>query len=175
MIPTKQDLDTLFSIYDEDGSGALSYKEFASSLYQRPQTAASGKSGIRTAEELSEALRAKLVSRGARGFIGLQRQFKIMDDNNSKSLDKYEFTKAMTDYMLGFTEGEIQKLFAYFDFDRSGLIEFDEFVRAIRGPMNANRKKLLPKLSKLDKDGSGWIDLSDIKGVYNAARHPDVL
>ena len=36
MIPTKQDLDTLFSIYDEDGSGALSYKELASSLYQRP-------------------------------------------------------------------------------------------------------------------------------------------
>lgn len=99
-----------------------------------------------------------------------------MDDNNSKSLDKYEFTKAMTDYMLGFTEGEIQKLFAYFDFDRSGLIEFDEFVRAIRGPMNANRKKFVAQaFKKLDKDGSGWIDLSDIKGVYNAARHPDVL
>ena len=64
-----------------------------------------------------------------------------MDDNNSKSLDKYEFTKAMTDYMLGLTEGEIQKLFTYFDFDKSGLIEFDEFVRAIRGPMNASRKK----------------------------------
>jgi Ca2+-binding EF-hand superfamily protein len=36
MIPTKQDLDTLFGIYDEDGSGALSYKEFAQTLYQRP-------------------------------------------------------------------------------------------------------------------------------------------
>ena len=55
-----------------------------------------------------------------------------MDDNNSRSLDKYEFTKAMTDYMLGFTEGEIQKLFAYFDVDRSGDIAFDEFIRAIR-------------------------------------------
>jgi len=99
-----------------------------------------------------------------------------MDDNNSKSLDKYEFTKAMTDYMLGLTEGEIQKLFTYFDFDRSGLIEFDEFVRAIRGPMNANRKKIVAlAFKKLDKDSSGWIDLSDIKGVYNAARHPDVL
>lgn len=99
-----------------------------------------------------------------------------MDDNNSKSLDKYEFTKAMTDYMLGFTEGEIQKLFAYFDFDRSGLIEFDEFVRAIRGPMNANRKKIVAlAFKKLDKDGNGWIDISDIKGVYNALRHPDVL
>jgi Ca2+-binding EF-hand superfamily protein len=92
---------------------------------------------------LAEALRNKLVSRGARGFIGLQRQFKIMDDNNSKSLDKYEFTKAMTDYMLGFSESEIQKLFGYFDFDRSGSIEFDEFIRAIRGPMNPTRKKIV--------------------------------
>ena len=59
-----------------------------------------------------------------------------MDDNNSRSLDKYEFMKAMSDYMLGFSEGEIQKLFSYFDFDRSGFIEFDEFIRAIRGPMS---------------------------------------
>jgi len=99
-----------------------------------------------------------------------------MDDNNSKSLDKYEFTKAMTDYMLGFTEGEIQKLFVFFDVDRSGVIEFDEFVRAIRGPMNPNRKKIVAQcFKKLDKDGNGWIDLSDIRGVYKADRHPDVL
>jgi len=52
-------------------------------------------------------LRAKLVSRGAKGFIGLQRQFKIMDDNNSRSLDKYEFNKAMKDFGLGFSDAEI--------------------------------------------------------------------
>lgn len=99
-----------------------------------------------------------------------------MDDNNSKSLDKYEFTKAMTDYMLGFTEGEIQKLFSYFDFDKSGTIEFDEFVRAIRGPMNQNRKKFVAQaFKKMDKDGNGWIDINDLRGVYNAKKHPDVL
>ena len=27
---------------------------------------------------------------------------------------------------------------------------------------------------KLDKDGSGLIDLKDIKGVYDASKHPDV-
>ena len=98
----------LFGIYDVDKSGALSYKEFSAALYGRPLTASTqGSRDARTPEQLAEALRTKLVSRGARGFIGLQRQFKIMDDNNSKSLDKYEFTKAMTDYMLGFTEGEI--------------------------------------------------------------------
>ena len=99
-----------------------------------------------------------------------------MDDNNSKSLDKYEFTKAMTDYMLGFTEGEIQKLFAYFDFDRSGSIEFSEFIRAIRGEMNEGRKKMVRKaFNKLDKDGNGWIDINDVRGVYKADKHPDVL
>ena len=30
-----------------------------------------------------------------------------MDDNNSKSLDKGEFTKAMNDYMVGFSVNEI--------------------------------------------------------------------
>lgn len=41
MIPTKQDVDALFAIYDEDNSGALSYKEFSSSLFGRPNTAKS--------------------------------------------------------------------------------------------------------------------------------------
>jgi len=62
-----------------------------------------------------------------------------MDDNNSRSLDKYEFSKAMNDYVLGFSEAEILKLFTYFDVDKSGVIEFDEFIRAIRGEMNQAR------------------------------------
>jgi Ca2+-binding EF-hand superfamily protein len=28
---------------------------------------------------------------------------------------------------------------------------------------------------KLDKDGSGIVDIDDIKDVYNASKHPDVL
>ncbi len=28
---------------------------------------------------------------------------------------------------------------------------------------------------KLDRDGSGIVDINDIKGVYNAKQHPDVL
>ena len=39
MIPTKEDLDILFGIYDADGSGAISYKEFSQALFNRPSTA----------------------------------------------------------------------------------------------------------------------------------------
>jgi hypothetical protein len=47
--------------------------------------------------ELLEALRGQLTSRGAKGLIGLQRQFRIMDDDGSRSLDLKEFKKAMAD------------------------------------------------------------------------------
>lgn len=44
---------------------------------------------------LVERFREKLKARGSRGIIGLGRQFKIMDDNGSGSLDPYEFNKAI--------------------------------------------------------------------------------
>ena len=120
-------------------------------------------------------MRTKLASRGARGIIGLAKQFRIMDDNRSMSLDKYEFSKAMQDYMLGFSEGEIAKLFTFFDYDRSGLVEYDEFIRTIRGPMNPARKAIVSKaFAIMDKDKSGFIDINDMRGVYNASKHPDV-
>lgn len=177
MIPTKEDLDILFNIYDADGSGAITYKEFSAALFKRPQTASSQSASMsRRPDELAELLNQKLKTRGARGFIGLQRQFKIMDDNRSGNLDKYEFTKAMNDYMLGFNEREITQLFAFFDVDKSNSIEFGEFIRAIRGEMGKPRKDIVMKaFAKLDKDGNGWIDINDIKGVYNASKHPDVL
>ena len=47
------------------------------------------------AHELLEALKEQLSSRGGKGLIGLQRQFRIMDDDGSKTLDIKEFKKAM--------------------------------------------------------------------------------
>jgi len=33
---------------------------------------------------------------------------------------------------------------------------------------------VIKAFKKVDKDGSGILDMSDIKGVYNAKQHPDV-
>ena len=99
-----------------------------------------------------------------------------MDDNRSMSLDKYEFTKAMQDYMLGFSEAELSTLFCTFDFDHSGLIDYDEFLRVLRGPMNPFRKSLVGKaFAKLDRDGNGYVNIDDLRGVYTADKHPDVI
>jgi len=82
----------------------------------------------------------------------------------------------MQDYMLGFSDNEIVSLFHYFDYDKSGLIEYDEFLRTIRGPMNANRKRIVKQaFDKIDKDKNGYVDINDIKDTYDASHHPDVL
>jgi len=64
-----------------------------------------------------------LASRGARGIVGISRQFKIADDDNSKKLSMSEFTKAMRDFRVDISSEEIRKLFSYLDRDGNGEID----------------------------------------------------
>jgi len=90
-----------------DSNGSLNYAEFGQALYGRNNLTANCGAGLDAALELLTVLRKKLFSRGARGIIGLGRNFRVMDDNHSMSLDKYEFEKGMSDFGLGFTSGEL--------------------------------------------------------------------
>lgn len=60
----------------------------------------SAAAGGANVNELLSKVKTKLASRGARGLVGMGKQFKIFDDDNSRSLDIYEFTKAMKEQML---------------------------------------------------------------------------
>eukprot|EP01036_Dinobryon_divergens_P032461 gene32461-42053_t len=121
-------------------------------------------------------LREQLISRGARGFVGLQRKFRSMDDDGNKSLNLVEFKKALKEMALKLTDMQMHQLFAYFDADKSGTIDFDEFLVGVRGEMSPRRKNLVTMAFRiLDKDGSGEIEPEDLVGTYNASKHPDFL
>ena len=78
--------------------------------------------------------------------------------------------------MLSLNDSEIKSLFDSFDRNRDGTVDYDEFIRTLQGPMNTFRKKLVAQAyNKLDSDKNGWVDINDIKGIYNAKRHPDVI
>jgi len=51
-----------------------------------------------------EDLKIQLRQRGAKGFIGLQRKFRIMDDNGDQALDYLEFKKGMKECALNLTD-----------------------------------------------------------------------
>lgn len=111
-----------------------------------------------------EHMRKKIAARGARGISGIGKKFKIADDNNSKSLDQYEFKKAMSDFRIGLSDAQVRVAFTCFDRDGSGEISYDEFLRSIRGEMNAGRKAIAQRVYKvMDSDGSGQIDINDIR------------
>ena len=133
-------------------------------------------SGItRGYEIILDKCRERILARGGIGIIGLARQFRIFDDNNSRTLQYEEFLKACKDFRMELTNGEIKVLFNMFDTDQSGSINYDEFIYGIRGEMNETRKIItLKAFKKLDRDNSGVIDINDVKALFNCKYHPEV-
>jgi Ca2+-binding EF-hand superfamily protein len=99
-----------------------------------------------------------------------------MDDDHSHSISLPEFSKACRDFKVGVSDENIPILFDVFDTNRDGTLNIDEFLMAIRGELNDFRAGLVEKaFRKIDKDGSGMIEIDDIKDIYNASKHPDVI
>lgn len=90
-------------------------------------------------------------------------------------MNRNEFIKACKDFQVDVNDNEMQRVFDYFDRNRDGDINYDEFLLGMRGPMNNLRKNLVAQaFAKFDKDGSGVVTTEDLVGVYNAKLHPDV-
>jgi Ca2+-binding EF-hand superfamily protein len=88
---------------------------------------------------LVEKFRSKLVQKGNRGLIGLQRTFKMMDTDQSGGLDEYEFTNAIKNYGIDIDAADLKGLFKSFDLNGDGFIGYDELIEVIKGPLNPVR------------------------------------
>ena len=66
-------------------------------------------------------------------YTSISRTFRIYDDDRSNTLSLEEFSEGLQDYgVRGLAKADIANLFAYFDRDGSGTINFNEFMIAIR-------------------------------------------
>lgn len=189
----KNDLYQVFKRVDANGDGNMDYKEFAQAFFAEElqqsqatvdpyikekarQMAASQAAQRDAPEALLSLFRDKLKGRGAKGLIGLQRLFKIMDDDGSQTLSLPEFSKACRDFRIGISEENVPILFSRFDVNNDGTISYDEFLHAVREPMSARRVQLVERAFRvIDKNGNGMLEADDIKSTYNAKKHPDVL
>ena len=99
-----------------------------------------------------------------------------MDDDGSRTLSEQEFSKACRDFKTGISEENIPTLFSAFDTNHDGTLNIDEFLMAIRGELNQQRLALVEKaFNMIDRDGSGALDINDIRDSYRADKHPDVI
>lgn len=106
VIGTTDELQKIFAHYDVNKDGRLNYREVARCLSEATEdddTVSQASAAVSVAystqskqqqQELERAMqlfRDKVKARGARGIVGLQRIFKIMDDDRSRSLSRNEF------------------------------------------------------------------------------------
>merc|ERR1712045_483069 len=121
-------------------------------------------------------VKAQLEARGSRTIRGLSRTFRALDSyDGNKKVDREEFAVGLRENGCELSKDELNCLFGYFDRDCDGTINFDEFLIGIRGELNARRQAMVDKaFLKFDKDGNGYIDSNDLRGVYNCSMHPKV-
>jgi len=82
----------------------------------------------------------------------------------------------VSEHALHWTPAQIKAVFSSFDTDNSASISFTEFLRGVRGPLNPRRRSLvLLAFERLDRDKSGTLETSDLEGLYDASKHPDVI
>ena len=141
----EKDLIELFKIYDKDNSGYLDYKEFVGILYSNNSIMNERRvikneniiieninnlnndnnnnekyqnekeEEINEGEIILEKIRKKLSARGVRGITSIAKHFRLIDEDNSQTIDYNEFKKASKDFRFNLTENEIQIAFSLFD------------------------------------------------------------
>jgi Ca2+-binding EF-hand superfamily protein len=98
-----------------------------------------------------------------------------MDDCGDKRLSRDELMYGLRDYGISINPTELEQLFLIFDRDKNGFVDFDEFLVAIKGPMNERRKRLVKMaFDILDTDGSGEITIEELESKYDVSANPGV-
>ena len=196
-----EEIYEIFSLFDTDKKGEIDYREFVSELFgnkslskkkksaQIEMEESAPKSEIKSVmevkkenlkannpEEILNLIREKLNQRGVQGICSIARNFRIIDENNSQTIDFYEFKQVCNMYNFGLDDNQLKMIFANFDTENTGEIDYDEFIRTIRGEMNEFRQSLVQKVfDKLDNKKTGEISFKELNNNYNVRNHPDVL
>ncbi len=192
---TQDEISQLFPMFNQNNQGLLDYKEFVSNLYSnksitskrnpqgspqkgRPDENMNKKEFLSQdpVEQILNQIRGKLAERGVAGVCSIARNFRILDENNTQTIDFDEFKKCCNDYNFGLNDNQIEIAFSSFDRDNTGEIDYDEFLRTIRGEMNDFRKNIVNQVfNTLDINGNGEISFEELQAKYNARNHPEVL
>ena len=141
--------------------------------YNLNEEEATVKYNVNKIEDLVSHLRYILFQRGPRGLMALKRTFMLLDENSDKKISFAEFEKMFKRYRFNLSGIEVNNLFNYFDKDKSGFIDYSEFLNGITGELNEFRKNILKQVfDKLDKNETGFITVKILRDSYDPKGHP---
>ena len=97
----------------------------------------------------------------------LAKIFKAIDKNGDGKLSKEENLDGYDEFFgKNMDKNDIEKMFDSVDIDKSGFIDYSEFVVAAMNEKNLlTDEKLQSAFKMFDKDGSGFISAEEIKEI----------
>ena len=102
------------------------------------------------------------------------RQFSSYDGKDKVNKDDFLF--GLRESGINLPKSDQDVILSFFEKDHDGMINFSEFLTAIRGKPNSRRQAIIDKaFLKFDKEGTGSIDVTEIRQVYNCSKHPKVV
>ena len=142
------EISELFEQFNPNKDGLLDYKEFVSKLYSNKSISSKKKISEKQTpnnipiskdvqknlskkeflnqtpvEKILNQIREILASKGIKEVCSIARYFRIVDENNTQTIDYREFKKCCEQFKLNLTEDEVKTAFVSFDRDNTGEID----------------------------------------------------
>ena len=186
---TDSDLDKLFLMYS-DNEPYLNYNKFIENLFQSPslpkieekqdiEKNEKEKAEPNQEEEKQEQeqdlieilvmrLRALLSKKGLSNLISIETGFRNIDIENTQEFDYSTFKSACEKFDFQLNEEEIKELFLAFTKEENTKVNYDEFIRILRGELSPNRKELVEKVfNSINEENKEGLSIEEILGLYN--------
>ena len=179
---SEEELIQLFDYYSK-GQKLLNYKNFIGEVFnndslkeeqQEEENAPQEEKGEENEQELDHVdelilnVRNRLAKKGLNNFIKMEGRCRELDENNEQELDMKLFNQICKEFDFGLNDEDIEELFVSFDKEETGMINYDDFIRILRGELNEKRKDLVQNVFKhLDIDNKGELTIDELLNLYD--------
>ena len=179
---TDKELDKLFLLYSNN-KPYLDYKKFVGIVFNNPSLMneeEENKNEENDEEEQNEeneeqdliekiilGLRNKLSKRGLANLISIETGFRNIDTENEQELDFSTFKIACEKFNFELSENDCRELFLAFTKEESTKVNYDEFIRILRGELIEKRKELVENVFKsIDVGDKGGLSVEQLFHLY---------
>jgi len=119
-------------------------------------------------------IKSQLAQRGTHGFRSFVVALDRVDYNKSRSIDKEQLKSALSSAGVSLQGGDVDALFAGYNIN--GAMPYDMVLAQVKGALSSRQEIIIDRVfEQLDNNGTGEIEMSDIRRRFDASKHPDAV